>query len=115
MNETYQVIYCDARPWKNSSWNIALTQWHVLDCPLIGIEKLNVARSSAQELKTLYNGEIEVLIIGNNGVGSRDADYLYGIKALRGADARQDTHLYIFRDKIKSTLKKWKKRSRLFT
>ena len=65
MKEAFQVIYCDARPWENSSADIRLTQWHVLDCPLIGIEKLKAARLSAQELKMLYEDEVEVLIIGN--------------------------------------------------
>src|SRR3972149_6737930 len=95
MNETYQVVYCDARQWKNPSVNIAFTEFHVLDCLLIGIEKLDSARFSARELKKRYKTKIEILLIGNRDVSKRDADWLYGIKTLRGANARQDSPLYV--------------------
>jgi len=96
MTETYQVVYCDARPWKNPPVNIALTQWHLLDCPLIGIQRLESARLSALELKKRYQTKIQILIIGNREAATRDADWLYGIHALRGADARQDSPVYVF-------------------
>jgi len=96
MKETYQVVYCDARPWENPSVNIALTQWHLLDCPLIGIQRLKSARLSALELKKRHQTKIEVLIIGNQEAATRDADWLYGIHTLRGANARQDSPIYVF-------------------
>jgi len=99
MNEAYQVIYCDSRLLKNSSLDIALTEWHLLDCPLIGIEKLDSARFSARKLKKRYKTKIEILIVGNRGAAKRDADWLYGIIALRGANARQDSPLYVLEKK----------------
>jgi len=96
MNEAYQVVYCDARLWKNPSVNIALTQWHLLDCPLIGIQRLESARSSALQLKNKYKTKIEILIIGNREVATRDADWLYGIHTLRGANAQQNSPIYVF-------------------
>jgi hypothetical protein len=99
MNETYQVVYCDARQLKKPSINIALVEWYVLECPLIGIEKLNSARLRAQELKKRYKTNIEILLIGNKGVAKRDADWLYGIKALQGANAREDSPLYVLERK----------------
>jgi len=96
MTETYQVVYCDARPWENPSVNIAFTQWHLLDCPLIGIQRLKSARLSALELKKRYQTKIEVLIIGNREAAGRNADWLYGIHTLRGANARQDSPIYVF-------------------
>jgi len=96
MNETYQVVYCDARSWENPSVNIALTQWHLLDCPLIGIQRLESARLSALELKKRYQTKIEILIIGNREAATRDADQLYGIYTLRGANAQQDSPIYVF-------------------
>jgi len=99
MNEAYQVVYCDASLWENPSVNIALTQWHLLDCPLIGIQRLESARSSALQLKKKYQTKIEILIIGNREVAARDADWLYGIHTLRGADARQDSPIYVLERK----------------
>jgi len=96
MKEAYQVVYCDARLWKNPSVNIALTQWHLLDCPLIGIQRLESARSSALQLKKKYKTKIEVLIIGNREATARNADQLYGVYALRGANAQQDSPIYVF-------------------
>jgi len=96
MNETYQVVYCDARPWENPSVSIAVTEWHLLDCPLIGIQRLESARSSALQLKKKYKTKIEVLIIGNREVAARDADWLLGIHTLRGANAQQDSPIYVF-------------------
>jgi len=96
MNETYQVVYCDARLWENPSVNIALTQWHLLDCPLIGIQRLKSARLSALELKKRYQTKIEVLIIGNREAAGRDADWLYCIHTLRGANAQEDSPIYVF-------------------
>ena len=114
MNETYQVVYCDARLWENPSVNIALTQWHLLDCPLIGIQRLESARLSAQELKKRYQTKIEILIIGNREVAARDADWLYGIHALRGADARQDSPVYVLeRKEVMQEIDELKKQGKL--
>jgi len=112
MNEAYQVVYCDARRWEDPSVNIALTEWHLLDCPLIGIQTLKSARSSALQLKKKYRTKIEILIIGNREVAARDADSLYGIHTLRGANAVQDSPTYVFeREKVMREINRVKKRS----
>lgn len=96
MTEAYQVVYCDARLWEKPSANIAFTQWHLLDCPLIGIQGLKSARLAALKLKKRYLAKIEILIIGNREVAARNADSLYGIHALRGANAQQNSPIYVF-------------------
>jgi hypothetical protein len=96
MNEAYQVVYCDARRWEDPSVDIALTQWHLLDCPLIGIQRLKSARLSALRLKNRYKTKIEILIIGNREVAGRDADWLNGIHTIRGANAQQNSPVYVF-------------------
>jgi hypothetical protein len=96
MNEAYQVVYCDVRQWENPSANIAFTQWHLLDCPLIGIQRLKSARSSALQLKKKYRTKIEVLIIGSLEAAARNADWLFGIHTLRGANAQQNSPIYVF-------------------
>ena len=107
----YQTVFCDCRPWEKASWNVGWTEWHLLDCPLIGIGDIYTARLRAKKLKTEYGRKVQALIISGMDVAKRDADYLFGIKALRGANAREDAPSYVLeREEIEEELSRLAKR-----
>lgn len=107
----YQVVFSDCRPWEKASWNIAWTEWHLPDCPLIGIRDIQTARLRAKKLKTKYGRKVQAIIISGMDVAKRNADYLFGIKALRGADAREDAASYVLeREEIEEELSRLVKR-----
>ena len=93
-NRIYQIVYCDCRPWDEDHWKfLKWTEWYVLECPLIGIEDLKTARLRAKQLKQKYGKNVQIVIVGEilrKTCKTLDADHLYGITALRGADAREE-------------------------
>lgn len=94
VREIYQVVYCDGRLW-NAESKYDWVTWYCLDCPLVGISNLDIAKHKARELKRKYP-MAEVIIISGMDTRSVSADYLYDIMALRGRDAKEECPSWIF-------------------
>jgi hypothetical protein len=91
----YQVAYCDSKFWKDDSLQNQVErtfQWYLLECPIIGIANLRIARERAKrKIKATFGPRAQVVIFGiENGqhVGV-DADSILGITILQGANATE--------------------------
>ena len=87
MGKLYQIIYYvtkDVSPWE--PW---WTYPYLLQCPAVGIKGLEAARKRAKEWKEKLGEKFQPIIIGETDTDfeSVDCDCLYGITALRGANA----------------------------
>jgi hypothetical protein len=85
------------------------TNWYLLECPLVGIKDLNTARLKARDLKKKHGKSVQVVIIGETlkkDFRTLDADNLYGVSALRGANAKEESPSWIFeREEIEKNVR----------
>jgi hypothetical protein len=92
---SYQIAYCDSKSWKSGPLQDQVERtfrWYLLECLLVGIVTLGIAREMAiRETKARFGPRAQVIIFGlekGQHVGV-DADSILGITVLQGANATE--------------------------
>jgi hypothetical protein len=92
---SYQIAYCDSKFWKSVPLESQVERtfrWYLLECPIVGIVALGMARETAlKKIKARFGSRAQVVIFGleRGQYTQRDADSIWGIAVLRGANAEE--------------------------
>jgi hypothetical protein len=95
-SKIYQIVYCDSKFWDEDQPLMEQVErtfrWYLLECPAVGIKDIATAKQRAiEELKAEFGARAQVVIFSEEKgqYAGLDADSIFGVTVLRGANATE--------------------------